>query len=300
LRDLAPVGTVSASTIVLVTDPKLGFRSVQELVSAAKANPGKLTFGSVGAGGSLHLGGEMLKLMSGIDIVHVPYKGAAQVLTDIMGGHVSMMFVSMASVLPLASSGKIRPLAVASLKRAGALPDVPTLDSIYPGFEVTANNGVVAPAKTPPAIINRLNQAMAKSLSDPWVRERFARSGVEPVISTPEEFAALPEPQRAIVRELRSIGRPLDTSGINTALNTTVAEIGNIRTEMERDPAPRPTSSGYAEWQRRDADRRERLRVAEERRRTYEDDLRFGRQPSGQTGAGGQTRNWDPATNSLR
>ncbi len=190
LRDLAPVGTVSASTIVLVTDPKLGFRSVQELVSAAKANPGKLTFGSVGAGGSLHLGGEMLKLMSGIDIVHVPYKGAAQVLTDIMGGHVSMMFVSMASVLPLASSGKIRPLAVASLKRAGALPDVPTLDSIYPGFEVTANNGVVAPAKTPPAIINRLNQAMAKSLSDPWVRERFARSGVEPVISTPEEFAA--------------------------------------------------------------------------------------------------------------
>jgi hypothetical protein len=117
---------------------------------------------------------------------------------------------------------------------------------------------------------------------------------------TPEEFAALPEPQRAIVRELRSIGRPLDTSGINTVLNATVAEIGRIRTEMDGDPAPRPTSSGYAEWQRRDADRRERLRVAEERRRTFEDDLRFGRQQSGQTGAGGQTRNWDPATNSLR
>lgn len=190
LRDLAPVGTVSASTIVLVTDPKLGFRSVQDLVSHAKANPGKLTFGSVGPGGSLHLGGEMLKLMSGVDIVHIPYKGAAQVLTDIMGGHVSMMFVSMASVLPLANTGKIRPLAVASLRRATALPDLPTLDSIYPGFEVTANNGIVAPAKTPAFIITRLNQAMAKALSNPEVRERFARSGVEPVISTPEEFGA--------------------------------------------------------------------------------------------------------------
>jgi hypothetical protein len=117
---------------------------------------------------------------------------------------------------------------------------------------------------------------------------------------TPEEFAALPPQQQALVRELRSIGRPLDTSGINTVLNATVAEIGRIRTEMDGDPAPRPTSSGYAEWQRRDADRRERLRVAEERRRTFEDDLRFGRQQSGQAGAGGQTRNWDPATNSLR
>ena len=190
LKDLAPVGTVSASTIVLATDPKLGLRSVQELVSYAKANPGKLTFGSVGLGGSLHLGGEMFKLMAGIDMVHVPYKGAAQALTDIMGNHLSMLFVSMASILPLASSGKIRPLAVASLKRATALPDLPTMDSIYAGFEVTASNGIVAPARTPAAVIARLNQAMARALASPEVRERFAKSGVEPVISTPEEFGA--------------------------------------------------------------------------------------------------------------
>lgn len=190
LKDLAPVGTVSASTIVLATDPKLGFRNVQDLVSYAKANPGKLTFGSVGLGGSLHLGGEMFKLMAGIDMVHVPYKGAAQALTDIMGNHLSMLFVSMASILPLASSGKIRPLAVASLKRATALPDLPTMDSIYPGFEVTASNGIVAPARTPAAVIARLNQAMGKALASAEVRDRFAKSGVEPVISTPEEFAA--------------------------------------------------------------------------------------------------------------
>jgi len=188
LKDLVPVGTVSSSTIVLVVDPKLGFGTVQDMVAYAKANPGKLTFGSTGLGGSLHLGGEMLKLMAGIDLVHVPYKGAAQALTDIMGNHLSMIFVSMAAVLPLAKSGKIKPLAVAATKRSSSLPDLPTLDSIYPGFEVTASNGIVAPAKTPAAVITRVNQAMAKALSTPEIKARFAKSGIEPVISTPEEF----------------------------------------------------------------------------------------------------------------
>lgn len=187
-KDLAPVGTVSSSTIVLVVDPKLGFKNVQDMVSYAKANPGKLSFGSTGLGGSLHLGGEMLKLMAGVDITHVPYKGAAPALTDIMGGHLSMIFVSMAAVLPLAKSGKIQPLAVAAMKRNASLPDLPTLDSLYPGFEVTASNGVVAPGKTPAAIITRINQGMAKALSSPEIKARFAKSGIEPVISTPEEF----------------------------------------------------------------------------------------------------------------
>jgi tripartite-type tricarboxylate transporter receptor subunit TctC len=181
---------VSSSTIVLVADPKLGFRNVQDMVAYAKANPGKLTFGSTGTGGSLHLGGEMFKLMAGVDMTHVPYKGAAQALTDIMGNHLSFIFVSMAAVLPLAKSGKIQPLAVASLKRNPSLPDLPTMDSIYPGFEVTASNGVVAPARTPAAVITRINQAMAKALATPFVRDAFAKSGVEPVISTPEEFGA--------------------------------------------------------------------------------------------------------------
>jgi len=188
MRDLTPVGTVSQSTIVLVVDPKLGFRNIPDLVAYAKANPGKLAFGSTGAGGSLHLGGEMLKLMAGVNMTHVPYKGAAQALIDIMGGHLSMTFVSMAAVLPLAKSGKIQPLAVASLKRNTSLPDLPTMDSLYPGFEVTASNSILAPAKTPAANITRINQAMAKSLSSQSVRDAFAKSGVEPVISTPEEL----------------------------------------------------------------------------------------------------------------
>jgi tripartite-type tricarboxylate transporter receptor subunit TctC len=173
-----------------VVDPKLGFRNIPDLVAYAKANPGKLAFGSTGAGGSLHLGGEMLKLMAGIDMTHIPYKGAAQALIDIMGGHLSMTFVSMAAVLPLAKSGKIQPLAVAALKRNTSLPDLPTMDSLYPGFEVTASNSILAPAKTPAANISRINQAMAKSLSSQNVKDAFAKSGVEPVISTPEEFGA--------------------------------------------------------------------------------------------------------------
>ena len=190
MRDLTPVGTVSQSTIVLVVDPRLGFRNVPDLVTYAKANPGKLSFGSTGAGGSLHLGGEMLKLMAGIDMVHVPYKGAAGALIDIMGNNLSMTFVSMAAVLPLTKGGKIQPIAVASMKRNSSLPDLPTLDSLYPGFEVTASNSVLAPAKTPAANITRINQAMAKSLSSQYVKDAFAKSGVEPVISTPEEFGA--------------------------------------------------------------------------------------------------------------
>lgn len=188
IRDFAPVSSMSESTIVLVADPKLPFTTVKELVSYAKANPGKLTFGSSGTGGSLHLGGEMLKLQAGIDMAHIPYKGAAPALTDIMAGRVSMMFVSMASVLPLYKSGKIRPIAVASLKPAAALPGVPTIDSVYPDFLVTAGNGVLAPAKTPRAIVTHLNQAMTKALNSEDLKARFAKSGVQTVSGTPEEW----------------------------------------------------------------------------------------------------------------
>ena len=143
-RDLSPVGTVSQVTIVLVVDPKLGFKNIADLVAHAKANPGKLSFGSTGTGGSLHLGGEMLKLLTSIDMIHVPYsRGAAQMLADLMGGNISMTFVSMAGVLPLAKSGKIQPLAVTTKTRSPSLPDLPTMDSIYPGFELSAISGVV-------------------------------------------------------------------------------------------------------------------------------------------------------------
>ncbi len=190
-RDLSPVGTVSQVTIVLVVDPKFGFKNVTDLVAYAKANPGKLSFGSTGTGGSLHLGGEMLKLMTGINMIHVPYsRGASQMLADLMGGNISMTFVSMAGVLPLAKSGKIQPLAVTTKTRSPSLPDLPTMDSIYPGFELSAISGVVSPAKTPMPIIRQINQAMAKALSTPFIKDTYARSGLEPLTTTPEEFGA--------------------------------------------------------------------------------------------------------------
>ena len=191
-RDFAPVGVTSRGTIALVVDPKLPIRNSPEFVAYAKANPGKLSFGSTGVGGSLHLGAEMLKIQANIDMTHVPYKGVAPALADIMGGHLSWIFSSMAGALPLARSGKVRAIAVASLNRNPLLPDVPTIaESGYPGFEVAVINGIIVPAKTPRPIINHLSQAMIKLLATQDIKERFAKSGVDAASNTPEEFATM-------------------------------------------------------------------------------------------------------------
>ena len=189
VRDLTGVSVMSKGTIVVVVDPKLPIRNIKDMVAYAKANPAKLTFGSTGIGGSLYLAGELMKMSAGIDMTHIPYKGAAPALTDIMGSHLSLIFVSMAAVLPLSNAGKVRPIAVASLARSPVMPDIPTVaESGYPGFEVTAGNGVLAPSKTPRAVINHLNQAMVKVLASPDIKERFAKSGVDAISGTPEEF----------------------------------------------------------------------------------------------------------------
>jgi tripartite-type tricarboxylate transporter receptor subunit TctC len=163
---------------------------VGELIAYAKANPGKVFFASAGNGTTSHLAGELFKTMAGIDIVHTPYRGGALAATDLMGGHVAMMIDVMPNVLPLAKSGKLRALAVTTQARVPAAPEIPTVaESGLAGFEVTAWDGIFAPAGTPPAIVDRLNAAIGTALADPDVRAALVARGAQPVAGTPESFA---------------------------------------------------------------------------------------------------------------
>ena len=189
--DLAPVSLMASTPSMLVVTVNLAAKSVKELVALAKAKPGQLNFSSAGSGTSHHLGGELLKLMAGIDIVHVPYKGTAPAVTDLVSGQVSMMIANMPSVLPMVKAGKLRALAVTSLKRSPTMPELPTVsESGIPGFEVDVWYGVLAPAKTPKPVIARINQDMRKILEMPDVKQRLADQGAEAASSTPEEFGA--------------------------------------------------------------------------------------------------------------
>jgi len=191
LRDLAPIAQLMSAPSVLVVNPGFPARNLQELIALAKRNPGKYAFASTGSGGSPHLAGEMLKMRAGIDLIHVPYKGAAPAQADLMGGQVQMAFETALSVVPHVQSGQLRAIAVAANKRLAQLPEVPTVaEAGLPDFEVSSWNGLFAPAKTPPEIIARLHQAAVKALAAPDVREKFTNQGAEAVGSTPEEFRA--------------------------------------------------------------------------------------------------------------
>ncbi|MGZ5114795.1 MAG: tripartite tricarboxylate transporter substrate binding protein [Burkholderiales bacterium] len=191
VRDFAPVSSIAVSDIVFLTNPTVPAKTVKEFVALAKARPGKLTYGSSGSGGSLHLGGELLKLTADIDMVHVPYKGAALALTDVIGGHVDCMFISAPGAIGQITSGKVRALAVASRTRAASLPHVPTFaEAGYRGVEVDTRYGIIAPAATPAATINRLQAAIVKALGTSELRERYHALSLEPSGGTPQEFAA--------------------------------------------------------------------------------------------------------------
>ncbi len=190
VRDFAPVSRMTQIAALLVVYPGLPARSVAELIDYAKANPGRVFFASAGNGTTSHLAGELFKTMAGIDIVHVPYRGGALAATDLMGGQVSMMIDVMPNVLPLATGGKLKGLAVTTLARVPAAPEFPTIaESGVPGFEVSAWDGILAPAGTPVAVIDRLNAAIRVALADPQVRAALIGRGAQPVTSTPEEFA---------------------------------------------------------------------------------------------------------------
>jgi tripartite-type tricarboxylate transporter receptor subunit TctC len=191
IKDFAPITLIGLQPNILVVNPSVPAHSVAELVALAKAHPGKLNFASSGAGTAAHLAGELFKLQAGIDIVHVPYRGAMPALTDLVGGRTEMMFATSASVLPFIRSGRLRALAVTTAKRSAAVPDLPTIaESGYPNFEATTWHGLVAPAKTPAPIIDKLAQTTDAVLKEPDVQKRLDSLGVEISGDTPAEFAA--------------------------------------------------------------------------------------------------------------
>jgi tripartite-type tricarboxylate transporter receptor subunit TctC len=191
LKDLAPVTQTTSVQSFLAIHPSLPVRSVKELIALAKAKPGSLNFASSGTGGSPHLAGEMFKLMAGVDMVHVPYKGTAPELNDLLAGNVKIAFETTPALLPHVKEGKLIALAVNSPKRTPLLPNVPTMaEAGLPGFEMASWNGLLVPARTPKDIVMRLYKEAVQALQAADVSEKLSGLGADPVGSTPEQFAA--------------------------------------------------------------------------------------------------------------
>ncbi len=196
-KDFAPVSLLATSPFILVTNPAVPAKTVAELVALAKAKPGTLTFCSAGNGTVPHLAGELFKLRAGVDIVHVPYKGGGPAIVDLVGGQVNLMFATPVEVAQQVQAGKLNVLGATSKKRLAAFPNVPTLDeSGYPGFEVASFFGVLAPAGTPPEIVNRLAAELAAVMESPEVRERFASQSAEANVQGPDAFAKFLDTER--------------------------------------------------------------------------------------------------------
>ncbi len=190
LKDLAPISRIGVSQLVLVVHPGVPAKSTADLIALAKAKPGGVNFASAGTGTTAHLAAEYFQHMAGIDIVHVPYKGAGPALIDLMGGQVQMLISGYSSAIGHVRSGKLRALAVTGAKRLGANPDLPTIGETVKGYEVTSWYGFFAPRRTPPAVIARLHKEIAAVVKRPDVVERLLVLGVEPEGSSPQEFRA--------------------------------------------------------------------------------------------------------------
>ena len=191
IRDFAPVSRIAASPYILIVNPAVTAKTVKEFVALAKAKPGQLSYGSTGNGGSSHLMGVLLGMMAGIDTVHVPYKGLAPALTDLMAGQLHYSFGSYSTVGPHLKTGRLRPIAVTSLKRAASTPELPTIaEAGYPGYEAIPWWGVLLPAATPKPLVTRINADIIRALQAPEVKERFDAQGLEIIGSSPEQFAA--------------------------------------------------------------------------------------------------------------
>lgn len=190
-KDFAPISQVSVSPNVLVVHTAVPAKSVSELVALSKAQPGDLTFASSGSGSGTHMAAELFKSVTALDIRHIPYKGVVAAIPDLVGGRVTMMFSPIPVVLPLVRQGKLRALAVTSLTRSSAVPELPTIaESGYPGFEATNWYGLVAPARTPAAIVARLHLETVKALARPELRSKLTDLGIEVIGNSPDEFAA--------------------------------------------------------------------------------------------------------------
>ena len=202
VKDFAPITVAGANIICLAVNAELPVKTMPELIAYAKANPGKLQYGSPGAGSPHHLSGELLALKTGIKIVHVPYRGGGPAANDLLGGHINMAFLSLSSTVPHLPTGKIRIVALVEKNRYAAMPDVPTIGETVPGFEMSSWLGVFAPAGTPAPLIARLNETIVKILNDPPVREKLAGLGLVVGPVTPAELAAIIKAGLAVRGEL--------------------------------------------------------------------------------------------------
>ena len=191
IRDIAPIASISREPLVMVVNPSVPAKTVPEFIAYAKANPGKLNMASSGIGTSVHVGGELFKMMTSINMLHVPYRGAAPAITDLIGGRVQVMFATLPSSIEYIKAGNLRALAVTTARRTPALPDVPIVADVLPGYEASAVYGVGAPRNTPVEIVDELNKEINAGLADPWMQARLADLGGTVLPGTPADFAKL-------------------------------------------------------------------------------------------------------------
>jgi tripartite-type tricarboxylate transporter receptor subunit TctC len=191
IRDIAPVASLVRFPYVLEVNPSVPVKNVSELIAYAKANPGKLSIASAGTGTPAHIAGELFKQTTGIDMVHVPYRGAALALTDLIGGQVQVMIDNMAASLEHIRAGRLRALAVTTAARLETLPDLPTVGEFVPGFEASSMNGLGAPKRTPAEIVHKLNEEINAALADPKIKARIADLGLTPLVGSPADLEKL-------------------------------------------------------------------------------------------------------------
>lgn len=209
VKDFAPISQVTSQPYIMGVHPSVPAKSVREFIALAKSKPGQLNYGSAGPGTTPHMATELLKALTGIDLVHVPYNGGARATIALISGEITMLFGTLPPFLPLVKAGKIRPLAMSSLKRSFAAPELPTVaESGVPGFEVISWFGLLAPAKTPKEIVAKLHAEIAKLMRTPAIKGRLATDGSDPVGSTPEELGAY------IQAEITKWGKVVRASGM--------------------------------------------------------------------------------------
>jgi len=208
IRDIGPVSSTARSPLVMAVNPSLPVKTVPEFIAYAKANPGKLNMASAGNGNSTHMAGELFKMMTGISLVHVPYRGSPPALTDLLGGQVQVMFDLLASSIEPIRAGRLRALAVTTAARLEVLPDIPTVGEFVPGYEASAMGGVGVPKGTPAEIIDRLNKEINACLTDPKVKARFAELGQMAAGGSPADYGKL------IAEETEKWGKVVKSAGI--------------------------------------------------------------------------------------
>jgi tripartite-type tricarboxylate transporter receptor subunit TctC len=191
IRDIAPVAGIVSVPLVMLVNPSVPARTIPEFITYAKANPGRINMASAGTGTAPHVAGELFKMMAGIDMIHVPYRGAGPAMTDLLPGRVQLMFDNLPSSIEHIRAGRLRALGVTASTRAPALPDVPTIGETVPGYEVSVWNGISVPKGTPPEVIDTLNRAVNAVLANPRLQARFADLGGAPMPMTPAEFGNL-------------------------------------------------------------------------------------------------------------